>query len=134
VRWLDPEGLESKANPLPRFVLRPERRIASEVGGIPRVICAKDAAHSDLDDAPVVDIAAALRRQVQNDPGKSDLVVLFLFCTFPSDENLTSSLPSSQLPPVFSRQEKRSARSLRLSASATSILVNAESAPSDDFN
>jgi hypothetical protein len=59
--WLDPEGLEVKANPLPRFILRLEPRIVLEVGGILSVSGAENAARGDFDDASVVDVAAALR-------------------------------------------------------------------------
>jgi hypothetical protein len=81
-----------------------------------------------------VDIAAALCRQVRNYPGKSNLARLFLFWTFPGDENRASS-PASPQPELSStRQEKRPARSPPLGASATFILVTPESAHSHDFN
>jgi hypothetical protein len=38
VRWLDPEGLEIKANPLAPFMFRLEIQKVSEMGGILRVI------------------------------------------------------------------------------------------------
>jgi hypothetical protein len=72
LRWLDPDSPEVPVNPLSRFVLREEKRITSEVGSISRaVIGTENAARSDLGDAPAVDIAAALPRQVRNDPRKA---------------------------------------------------------------
>jgi hypothetical protein len=68
VRWLDPDGLEVKANQLAQFDLRAEIRIVSEIGGILRVPATVNAALGDLDDALVVDVAATLRCQVRNDP------------------------------------------------------------------
>jgi hypothetical protein len=133
VHWLDPEGLEVKANPLVRFVLRAEMRIMSEVGGIPRVIGVENAARGYLDDASVVNVAAALRRQVRNDPGKSNLAIPFRFWAFPGDENVASSPPSPQLRLLSGRQAKRPARPPPFGAFATSILVSAESGSSDDF-
>jgi hypothetical protein len=95
VRWLDPDGLEVEANPLARFVVRAERRPhILEVGDIQSV--AGVAARSDLDDVQVVDVAVALRCQVRNDPGKSNLAVLCVICVFPGDENVASSPPSPQ--------------------------------------
>jgi hypothetical protein len=134
VRWLDPEGLEVKANPLIRFVLRPEILNCSEVGGIPRLCGAENAARGYLDDAVVVDIAAALCCQVRNDPGKSNLALLFffLFWAFPDDENLASSPPSPQPRLIFGRHEKPPVNPLRPGAS--SILVSTESAHSDKLN
>jgi hypothetical protein len=97
VRSLDREGLEIKANPLASFVPRAKPRIVSEVGGIPRDVTAPvDAARGDLDNIPVVDISAALRCQIRNDPEKSKVTALFLSWTFPGDENLASSPPSPQ--------------------------------------
>jgi hypothetical protein len=66
------------------------------VGGIPRgVYGLENAARGDLDDAPVVDVAAALRRQVRNQPRKAVsgfFIILFLFlCAFPGDEIMASS-------------------------------------------
>jgi hypothetical protein len=81
-----------------------------------------------------VDIAAALHRQVRNDPGKNNLAVLFFVCAFPGDENMTSSPPSPQPRLVSARQEKRPVRLPRLGASVTYILVSTESDSSDNFN
>jgi hypothetical protein len=75
-----------------------------------------------------------LRRRVRNDPGKSNLAVLFLFWTFPGDENVASSPASPEPRLVFGYQENRPASFPCLGASATFILVSAESASSDDFN
>jgi hypothetical protein len=99
-----------------------------------RVIGVGNAARRDLNDARLVDVATAFRRQVRNHPGKSNLALLFLFWTFPGDENMASSLPSPQPRLVSGRQEKRPARSPRFGAFATYILASAESVHSDDFN
>jgi hypothetical protein len=73
-----------------------------------------------------VDVAAALRRQVRNDPGKSNLAVLFfflfLFCAFLGDENVASSSPSPQ------------SRLVAGDENVASTLASPESPPSDDFN
>jgi hypothetical protein len=62
----DSDGLEVKANPLDRLVLGTEIQIrVSGVDGILRVMGAGSAARGDLDDASVVDVAAALRPQVR---------------------------------------------------------------------
>jgi hypothetical protein len=57
--WLDPDGLEVKANPLVRFVFRGEVRIGCKVGGILKAIWTRNAARYDLDDALVLDDATS---------------------------------------------------------------------------
>jgi hypothetical protein len=69
-----------------------------------------------------VDIAAALRRKVRNDPGQSNLAVLFLFSALPGDENLAFSALSPQ-PRLVSGDENMA-----------STLASPESTHSDDFN
>jgi hypothetical protein len=71
---------------------------------------------------------------VRNDPGKSNLVLLFLFWAFSGDENLASSQPSPQPRLLFGRQEKPHASPLRAGASVPSILVSTESADFDELN
>jgi hypothetical protein len=72
-------------------------------------------ARGDLDDALVVDVAAALCCEVRNDPGKSNLWILYSFFswTFPADENVASLPPSPQPRIVSDRQENRPASSPR---------------------
>jgi hypothetical protein len=65
---LDPEDLEIKANQPSRLGFRAELRVAFEVGSIPREVTGTiDAARGDLDNASVVDFAAAVRCQIGND-------------------------------------------------------------------
>jgi hypothetical protein len=72
--------------------------------------------------------------QIENDPRKHILGLLFLFLAHLGDENLASLLPSTELRRVSGHQEKRPARSPRLGPFATIIHVSPESVPSYDFN
>jgi hypothetical protein len=107
-----------------------ESESVSEVGDILRIIGAENGARGDLNEAPIVDVAAALRRQVGNHPRKSTLAVLFLLASFPL---MKTWHPRRVLCfQVSSPTVRKAACALaRLHAAATFILF---SALSDDFN
>jgi hypothetical protein len=128
VRWIDPDGLEIRANPMIWLVLQAEMQIISEVGGIPRIIGVRNAARGDLDDALVVDIATALRSQARNDLGKSNQVVLFPFGLFLVDENMASSSSSPQPRLILHPQKNPPVRWPSPVASATFNFISAQNA------
>jgi hypothetical protein len=71
---------------------------------------------------------------MRNDPGKSNLAVLFLFWNFSCSENVAASPPSPQPPFISNREEKSLANSPSFDAFATFVLGNTESFSSDGFN
>jgi hypothetical protein len=71
-------------------------RTDHSVRSIPQFIGAENAARGNVDDTAVVDIAAALRRQKRNDPGKNSLAIIFLFWAFHGEESRAFSRPSPQ--------------------------------------
>jgi hypothetical protein len=101
MHWLDPEGLEVQVNPLPWFVLRAEIGTDFEVRIIPKSATRTiNPTCCDLDGALVVDVAAALPRQVGNDS-------LALFDYTKGARSPHSPLPASGAALSFPAQPER---------------------------